>query len=102
MQALKEANSLSEATEILRKDGYTDTAEFQNKQLLLNDKPFKVDQLKLRHTVRFEGMSNPADNTILYAIESVDGNHKGLLIDSYGAKSSRLIAETIKKIENHD
>lgn len=59
MQALKEAKSLSEATEILRKNGFTDTVEFQDKQLLLNEQPVKTENLNLKHTLRFEGMSNP-------------------------------------------
>ncbi len=102
IQALKEAKSLSEATSFLREEGYTDTVQFENDQLVLNEQNVSPQNLVLEHTKRFEGMTNPADNTILYAVKSKDGRRKGLLIDSYGAKSSELIAEIIKEIENHD
>ena len=51
---------------------------------------------------RFEGMTNPGDNTILYLITTSDGK-KGLLVDNYGADSGPVSAEMIKKLRiDHD
>ena len=47
---------------------------------------------------RFEGASNPDDNSIVYAISSKDGL-KGTLVDAYGVYSSNLNEEMIKKLK---
>ncbi|KAA3619135.1 MAG: phosphoribosylpyrophosphate synthetase [Flavobacterium sp.] len=49
---------------------------------------------------RFEGMTNPGDNTILYVIETNDGK-KGLLVDNYSAKGTDISPEMIKKLNIH-
>jgi hypothetical protein len=46
---------------------------------------------------RFEGMTDPADSSIVYAIESHHGM-KGTLIDAYGAYSDSLSADMVKKL----
>ncbi|KQR70198.1 hypothetical protein [Pedobacter sp. Leaf176] len=48
---------------------------------------------------RFEGTSDPEDESILYAISSTDGKIKGLLVDGYGTSADYSIEETIKKIK---
>lgn len=48
---------------------------------------YQPADLKIVKTYRFEGISNPDDNSILYIIEANDGT-KGTLIDSYGVYSS--------------
>lgn len=65
---------------------------------LSTDKVYKPDQLKICHFYRFEGESNPADNSILYAIETRDGE-KGTLVDGYGASSDELIDRFIKQVD---
>jgi hypothetical protein len=46
---------------------------------------------------RFEGMSNPDDNSIVFAISSSDGV-KGTLVDAYGMYSENLTEPMIKKL----
>jgi hypothetical protein len=41
---------------------------------------FGPDDFNVRKIFRFEGMSNPSDSSILYAIETLTGV-KGLLVD---------------------
>ena len=47
-------------------------------------KIYQPSDLKIIRTYRFEGDSDPADNTILYLIEANDGL-LGYSIDAYGA-----------------
>ena len=51
------------------------------------DHQYQPDDLKIVKTYRFEGLSDPDDNAILYVIEDTFGN-KGIMIDSYGAESN--------------
>lgn len=66
---------------------------------LSSDKVYRPEQVKICHFYRFEGESNPADNSILYAIETGDGE-KGTLVDGYGASSDSLIDHFIKQVED--
>jgi hypothetical protein len=50
-------------------------------------KNYKPEELKIIKTYRFEGDSDPSDNSILYIIEANDGL-KGYSIDAYGVYSN--------------
>jgi hypothetical protein len=54
-------------------------------------------EFQISQVHRFEGMTNPADNTVLYAIEGKHGD-KGVLVDAYGAYSDPLSAAMIEKL----
>ncbi|MBA3986194.1 MAG: phosphoribosylpyrophosphate synthetase [Flavobacteriales bacterium] len=93
--------TLSEAIADLQKKGYT--VDFNLKEEgLLKDSVEKIntDNLEVVKFYRFEGESNPADNSILYVVETGDGR-KGLIVDAYGADSSNLAPEVVKKINIH-
>ena len=57
-----------------------------------------ADELNVVKYYRFEGMSNPDDNTILYVIETNSGE-KGLLMDAYGAYSGNVSKELMDKLK---
>ncbi|HUH33947.1 MAG TPA: hypothetical protein VLZ28_08325 [Daejeonella sp.] len=95
--------SMLDAVNALRERGYTYDFDFQNACLhcdLISEK-FQSDDLKITEYYRFEGMSNPDDNTVVYAIESNQGQ-KGILIDAYGAYADEHKAAFIKNIEVAD
>ena len=62
-------------------------------RLTLNPEDFNIVEF-----YRFEGMSNPSDTSILYAIESCDGL-KGTLLSSYGVYADAMSNEMIKKLD---
>ncbi|ADY52732.1 hypothetical protein Pedsa_2180 [Pseudopedobacter saltans DSM 12145] len=68
--------------------------EEEEKQLMLYPEHFKVVE-----TYRFEGMSDPEDNSIIYAIESLDGTFKGVLVNAYGAYAERASSDMIRALE---
>ena len=49
-------------------------------------KYYKPEDLRIVRTYRFEGESNPEDNSVIYIIEATDGLI-GYSIDAYGAYS---------------
>jgi hypothetical protein len=96
---MKSYNTLSEAINGLRKAGYTEDFNLEPhclvhsaKQVQYHPENFNVDEFH-----RFEGMSNPDDNSILFAISSKDGV-KGLLVDAYGVYAENLTDKMIKKL----
>ena len=65
-------------------------------------KQWKAGDLEVVKFYRFEGMSDPGDNTILFLIKTNDGR-KGLLVDAYGAYEGEVSPEMIKKLSiRHD
>ena len=69
----------------LEEMGYTASYNCEEGQLinLENKKSYKPADLKLVEEFRFEGFSNPSDNSILYVIEATDGT-KGTALVPYG------------------
>ncbi|MBL7857820.1 MAG: hypothetical protein JNM57_09030 [Cyclobacteriaceae bacterium] len=57
------------------------------------------DNIKIADFYRFEGYSDPQDNSILYLIETMDGR-KGTLIDAYGAEADVNISDFIRDVED--
>jgi len=92
-------NTLSLATEALKKKGYVKEVEVINEHQICidNDKKIKADEVKIKEFHRFEGLSNPSDSSVVYAIKSNSGQ-KGLLIDAYGADASATKAAFLKKV----
>ena len=90
--------TLTEAIQELKSEGYT--YDFNQKGTHLEckalGKDFQPENFTIRHTYRFEGMTNPSDNSVLYAIEAADGT-KGQLVDAYGVYADSLTPEMIEK-----
>ncbi|MGE5519713.1 MAG: hypothetical protein ACM3VS_07280 [Candidatus Dadabacteria bacterium] len=72
----------------LEQEGYTDQFRVEKDKLvnLTTNKKYKAKDVKVSNFYRFEGVSNPDDMSILYAIETTDGS-KGTLTDAYGLYS---------------
>ncbi|RPD38543.1 hypothetical protein [Chitinophaga barathri] len=65
---------------------------------------YNPEDLKIIKTYRFEGESDPSDNSVLYLLEDQEG-HKGYVLDAYGMYSSHDEAgfdEFLKKIPVED
>lgn len=97
---MKDYGTLSEAINELKKEGYE--KDFNLIDEYLEDKEEKqrytADEFEVDRVFRFEGMSNPDDNSILYAITTSKGS-KGLLTDAYGAYSGQISRTILKKLQ---
>ncbi len=92
-------SSLSVAIEDLQKEGFTEDFNLieegiESKALKMQ---WKAGDLEVIKFYRFEGMTDPGDNTILYLIET-QGDKKGLLVDAYGADQGPISPEMIEKL----
>ena len=92
--------TMLEAINQLKTKGYTLDFNLQPNALeckSLNTKiqpcDFIIDEFH-----RFEGASNPDDNSIVYAISSNSGL-KGLLVDAYGVYADALTEEMVQKLQ---
>jgi hypothetical protein len=82
-------------------DGYTENFKVTESGLkaLSNEEVFKPEEVHVVNFFRFEGESDPADNSILYAIETSSGL-KGTLNDAYGPYSDPNVSKFMKQVED--
>lgn len=84
----------------LETHGYTEQFKVQKDRLmsLTSGKKYKSGDVKGVNFYRFEGISDPDDMSILYAIETCDGA-KGTLTDAYGRYSDEDTGNFMKQVE---
>ncbi len=58
---------------------------------------FRADEIRICDTFRFEGVSDPDDMAIVYAIESRTGV-RGTLVDAFGVYSNPAISEFMDRV----
>ena len=99
-QEIPAMNTLTERVNKMTQNGYTDNMKVTKDGLYSTerDKTYAPNEITIIDFFRFEGQSDPADNAILYVIETDDGC-KGMLIDSYGAYSDEHINKFIRDVE---
>lgn len=92
--------SLSSCVNRMKQEGYTEDFQVTDNKLTTFDhgKQYSPDQVRISSFYRFEGESDPGDNTILYVIETDDGT-KGTLVDGYGAYAGEEVANFIVEVE---
>ncbi|GAB3689663.1 hypothetical protein GCM10027592_06310 [Spirosoma flavus] len=92
-------DTLTEALEGLRKQGFT--RDYNLKETCLkcqqDDIELNPSDFDIVDTYRFEGMTDPGDETVLYAIEAKDGQ-RGTLVDAYGPYSEAISPEMAEKL----
>jgi hypothetical protein len=95
-----EMNTSSAIINKLTMKGYTENFKATAKGLYApsNEKCYSPEEVAITNFYRFEGSSDPADNTILYSLKTTDGL-KGTLIDSYGAYGDKNVTAFMNQID---
>lgn len=101
---MKDYGTLSQALNKLKlEEGYDHDFNLLDEQIEIKakEKRFGVEEFDVDKVLRFEGMSNPDDNAIVYAITTSSGI-KGTLVDGYGISSGQVSKEMLKKLNLKD
>jgi len=95
--------SLLEAVDGLHSRGFTYDFHYEDSCLHCDkiSEKFVADDLMITEYYRFEGMSDPEDSSVIYAIESKQG-YKGIIIDAYGAYSDEHISAFLSNVKVKD
>ena len=91
--------TLSNAIERLVDQGFTANFGVVGGRLRAFDsgKTFGAHELIIREFQRFEGVSDPDDMAIVYAIESTDGT-RGSLVDAFGTYASPTVSAFLRDV----
>ena len=102
----RDYETVSEAVNDLKKRGYTSDLSMEaEKDCLicgstatqLSPEDFTIDEV-----YRFEGMTDPGDEMIVYAISANEKNVKGIVVNAFGIYSSYRASKLVEHLtKNH-
>src|ERR1700712_3302086 len=91
---------LSDRVNKAMRDGYTANMKVTKQGLYVEakDETYTPAEVRIIDFYRFEGQSDPADNSIMYVVETADGL-KGTLVDAYGAYADENVNKFMTEVE---
>jgi len=97
--AMNTYDTVIDATNNLRRRGYTTNFVLSDDKMHDSDSDnfYAPKDMQIDEFHRFEGMSNPADSSIVFAVSCKDGT-KGLVVSSYGANASAKLDAFMEKV----
>ena len=96
-------DTLSQAVNDLQARGYTDDLTLHEECVICNGNnvTLKPEDFNIDEFHRFEGESNPSDESIVYAISSTKHDVKGVLVNAFGPGASSLNQAMVSKLATH-
>ncbi|HKK77749.1 MAG TPA: hypothetical protein VJ953_21905 [Saprospiraceae bacterium] len=96
---INQYDTLVDATKDLRERGFTASFEFGDGCLKETDtnKEYNAADVQIIEYHRFEGNTNPADMSVIYALEAKDGT-QGTIIAPYGTYANPDLMELLDAI----
>jgi len=96
--------TLSETINGLIKLGYIHDFNIQEECIVCHKEDLKLspDDFQIEKVYRFEGVSDPDDQAILYVISSLKHSLKGTLVNGYGISSDKATSKIIEQLETHN
>jgi hypothetical protein len=93
-------DTVSQAVNGLKSRGYTIDFNIEYDAIVCKSGRCHPEDFEITEIYRFEGNTDPADEAIVYAIESKKGL-KGVMVNGYGVSSDALSDSMIKKLSIH-
>jgi hypothetical protein len=93
-------DTVTEAIKGLRERGYTKDFNLKENCIVCNEDKFHPEEFEIVEVYRFEGNTDPADEAVVYAIESNKGD-RGVLVSGYGISADAMSDEMVKKLTIH-
>jgi len=92
-------NTLTGITAQQAKEGYDHNIHIiDENQIKMGSNTFTNNEVVRDKVFRFEGMTNPPDSSICYALKS-NSVDKGILVNTYGVKTSSTIGAFIHDVK---
>lgn len=93
--------SIASLLEQLEHHGFVHNWKVQDRHLVSDrvTERYRPESLSILAVYRFEGITDPQDEQIIYALEAQDGT-RGILIDAYGAYADPSIAEFVRSLND--
>ncbi len=94
-------STVSEALDKLKREGYIVDFNLDDNCLSCHGNTLKIhpDEFVVDTFYRFEGISDPGDEAVVYAISSTKLDVKGTLVDGYGMYSDARAGDLVKALK---
>lgn len=96
-------NTVSEATNDLIRRGYSyDFSVHAEEECLIcrsTELRLSPDEFEIDETYRFEGMTDPGDEMVVYAISSPKHSVKGIMVNAFGHYADDSAAEIVRYLQ---
>ena len=93
-------DTVTEAVKGLKERGFLLDFNLKENCLVCQGQQVDLNDFEIVEVYRFEGNTDPADEAVVYAVESVDGL-KGILVSGYGISADAMSSEMAKKLQIH-
>ena len=93
-------DTVTEAVNGLKKRGFDLDFNLLENCLVCKEHRFNAADFEIVEVYRFEGDSDPADEAVVYAIESANGV-KGVLVSGYGISADTMSTAMAAKLQIH-
>ena len=96
-------DTVSQAVNGLKQRGYAIDFNLEADKIICRQTPVSLlpSEFEITEVYRFEGNSDPADEAVVYAIESKNGAVKGIMSSAYGTYAESISTEMIQKLSMH-
>ncbi|AYL95365.1 hypothetical protein [Mucilaginibacter celer] len=82
----------------LKRQGFIIDFNLLANRLIGPGNKYNIDNFEIRDIYRYEGDSDPADEVIIYAIESGTGD-KGIFVAAYGSSTDQITTQVIERLK---
>ena len=89
--------TVTEAIKAFKEQGFTTDFNLKENTIVAGDEEFSPDDFQIMDVYRYEGESDPADESSVYAILTKTGL-KGILVMGYGNNSDNLSSPLLRKM----
>ena len=93
-------DTVTEAINGLKERGFLLDFNLKENCLVCQGREVDINDFEIVEVYRFEGNTDPADEAVVYAVQSVDGL-KGILMSGYGISADAMSTEMAKKLQIH-
>ncbi len=93
-------DTLTDALADLKRRGFTTDFNIEFDAIKCSDtgRTLSPAEFEITEHYRFEGETDPGDESVLYAITAKDGSMKGVLVSAYGMYSENTSEILIRKL----
>ncbi|HMU73601.1 MAG TPA: phosphoribosylpyrophosphate synthetase [Ferruginibacter sp.] len=96
-------DTVVEALNGLKERGYTTNFNIAFDKLICSEKKHVLnpDEFEITEVYRFEGDTNPGDEDVVYAVESKNGDIKGVFSGAFGLYADSVSTDMLRKLAMH-